>query len=156
MIVRTKKYRLTPSTYIRIALTNVFRQQWWVGLLFIAVATGLFFAQYKISAIVTAVLSLLYIVFWWVQFYSVTKMEENKLMFTRLFYEISRDRITIFLNTKQGMPVDWKQIVSVRQGKDYFLFSLSAAHFIYLPYSAFQGQQQINLVHMLLKNKKLI
>lgn len=156
MIVRTKKYRLTPSKYIRIALSNIFRGQWWISLFFIAGATGLFWMGYKISAIVTIVLLPLYILFWWIQFYSLTKMEDNQLMFERLFYEISRERIIIFLNTKQGMPIDWKQIVSARQGKDYFLFFISKAQFIYLPYSAFQGEQQINLVHMLLKNKKLI
>jgi hypothetical protein len=156
MIVKTKKYRLTPSKYIRIALTNIFREQWWIGILFIGGAAGLFFIVYKISAIVTIVLLLLYMLFWWIQFYSLTKLEDNKLMFERLFYEINKDRIIIFLNTKQGMSIDWKQIVSVRQGKDYFLFFISKAQFIYLPYHAFQGEHQINLVHMLLKNKKLI
>lgn len=156
MIVRTKKTKLSRATYIQIGLMNVLRQQWWIGILVIGAAIGLFFASYKIPSIVVASLPFLYMLFWWTQFYGVTTLEENQLMFERLFYELNNERMIVFLNTKQGMPIDWKQVTSARQGKDYFLIIISKAHFVYLPYSAFQGEQQINLVHMLLKNKKLI
>lgn len=156
MIIRTKKTKLSPSAYIRIAMLNILREQWWVGILAIGAAAGLLWATYKISAIIVGVLLILYILFWWTQVYGLTKLEENQLMFERLFYELNNERLIIFLNTRQGMPIDWKQINSARHGKDHFLLFISKGQFIYLPHSAFQNQQQINLVHILLKNKKLI
>ena len=155
MIIRTKKYRLTPSKYIRIALTNLLRKQWWVAFLFIGASAALYYASYTILSLVVPGLLLLYILFWWIQFFTLTKVEDNQLMFARLFYEINKERIIMFLNTKQGMPIDWKQIKSVREGKDYFLFYISMAQFIYLPHSIFQGDQQVHLLRMLLKNKKI-
>ena len=156
MTVKTKKYRLSPSTYIRIALLNVLRQQWWLWSLLI-VATGVvFLLGYRYWALIPAGLLLLYFLFWWVQFFGLTRIQDNKLMFERLFYELSKERVIIFLTTKQGMPIEWKQITSAKHGKDYFLLFISKAQFIYLPYSVFQSEQHINLVDMLLKNKKLI
>ena len=155
MIIKTKKTRLTPSKYIRIALLNILRQQWWIILPTVALSAGIYYMEYKKSAIIPPVLLLLYMLFWFVQFYSLTQMEENKLLFGRLFYEINRERIIIFLDSKRGMPIDWKHITSVRIGKNYFMFMLSKVQFIYIPHGAFQNEQQVKLVCTLLKNKKL-
>lgn len=156
MIVKTRKTRLSPSKYIRLALLNILRQQWWVGLIAIALSAGLFYMEYQKSAIIPPVLLLLYVLFWFIQFYSLTKMEENQLLFGRLFYEFNKERVIIYLDSKRGMPIDWKHIVAARAGKDHFMLMLSKVQFIHVPYGAFQNQQQVDLVHMLLKGKKLL
>lgn len=156
MIVKTKKYRLSPSHYVRIALWNLFRGQWWISLISMAFSGAIFYVGYPIASMLPMLLLLLYVLFWWIQLYGVTKMEDNRLMFERLFYELSKDRVVIFLSTKQGMPIEWKQITSAREGKDYFILFISKVQFIYLPFSIFQGEQPLHLTRMLLKNKKLI
>ncbi|MEM7362163.1 MAG: YcxB family protein [Bacteroidota bacterium] len=156
MIIKTRKTRLTPSKYIRLALWNIFRQQWWLSLIVAALSGGLFYMEYVKSAIVPPVLLLLYVLFWVFQFYTLTRMDESKLLFERLFYEFNKERVVIYLDSKRGMPIDWKHVMSAREGKDHFMLMLSKAHFIYIPYGAFQNQQQVNLVRMLLKGKKLL
>lgn len=156
MIVKTKKTRLSPSKYIRVSMLNILRQQWWISIPAILISAGLVYLDYKKFAVIPAILLVLYVLFWFIQFYSLTKMEENKLLFGRLFYEFNKDRVIIFLDSKRGMPIEWKRVVSARVGKDYFMLMLSKVQFIYIPHGAFQNEQQINLVRMLLKNKKLI
>ena len=156
MMIRTKKYRLSSSKYIKMGFLNAIYQQWWIwGLLVIGGATSFYF-KYYISGAVTLGLLLLYFVFWWVQFYGVTKVEQNQLMFESLFYEISNQRLVMFLNTKQGMPIDWKQITSAKKKKDHFILFLSLAQFIYLPYNIFRGPQEVQMITVLLKNKRLL
>ena len=42
MIVKTKKYQLETSTYIKLGLTNILKEQWWVVLIAIAIGCGYF------------------------------------------------------------------------------------------------------------------
>ena len=156
MVIKTKKTRLSPSKYIKIALLNVLRQQWWLMLPVAALTGVLIYLGYAKWSFIPGLLLLLYALFWLFQFYSLTKMEENQLLFGRLFYELNNDRLIIFLDSKRGMPIDWKQIKSVRLGKKSFMFMLSRIQFIYLPFSAFQNAQQIKLAKILLQNKKLL
>lgn len=156
MIVKTKKYQLTTNTYIRLGLSNVVREQWWVFLVALGIMSGSFFIR-TIWFIVVGIVGLLfYILFWGVQFYGITYLEQNKLLFERLRYEISSQQIIMQLNTKQGMPIAWEQVKRARQGKDYFLLVISKAHLIYLPYKVFQGNHEVKFLETILKRRSLI
>ena len=42
MIVKTRNYRLEKKDYRRLALKNILREQWWVGLIALAICLGFF------------------------------------------------------------------------------------------------------------------
>ena len=153
MTIHTKKYRLEPNKYIRLALWYTLRRQWWVfPLLIILGGTPAAymgnFVWFSISLLGLA----LYLFFWLMQFYSVITM--NKLLFERISYEITHQHVTMQITSKHGMVIPWNNIKKVKVGKKDFSLIISSVQFIYLPHKIFGGQYEIDFLHTLLKRKK--
>ena len=156
MIVKTKKYKLPIATYIQLGLGNIIRTQWWVGLIFLVIISGTFFIK-TIWFIVAAIVALiLYFLFWVVQFYGMTQLEQSQLMFERLSYEITSKQLMIQLNSRQGMPILWDQVGHARKGEKYFLFIISKVHLIHLPFKIFNSEHEIKFVTTLLQRKGIL
>jgi len=156
MIAKTKKYKLTTNTYMQLGLRNIIREQWWVFLIALAIVSGTFFVRTIWFVLGASMGLLLYFLFWLIQFYGITYLEQNRLLFERLCYEISSQQIIIQLTSKQGMPIAWEQVKRATQGKDYFLLVISKTHLIHLPYKIFNSKHEIKLVETILKRKALI
>lgn len=153
MIVKTKKYKLESGTYIKMGLVNVLKEQWWVILIAVAIACGYFWiaSWWWISMAILAYL--LYLLFWVIQFAGVTQMEQNKVMFEKMAYEIDSRQILMKLNTKQGMPINWNMIKKVETTKDAFVLTMSKAQFIHLPYKIFNSENDKKFVETILRRK---
>jgi hypothetical protein len=156
MIAKTRKYKLTANTYMQLGLRNIVREQWWVFLIALAIVSGTFFVKTIWFVLGASLGLLLYFSFWLIQFYGITYLEQNKLLFERLSYEISSQQIMIQLTSKQGVPIAWEQVKRATQGKDYFLLVISKAHLIHLPYKIFNSKHEIKFVETILKRKALI
>ncbi len=153
MIVKTKKYKLATGTYIRMALQNVLKEQWWVFLIAIAIACGTFIIPSNWWWIGALIALALYVLFWVIQFAGVTQMEQSKILFDKLAYEINSQQIMIKLNSKQGMPIKWENIKKAIKGKDYYLFIVSKAQMIHLPFKVFKTENEIKFIETILKRK---
>jgi hypothetical protein len=155
MIVKTKNYRLEKKDYIRFALGGVLRQQWWVSLIVLAIAAGYFWIP-SIWWFIGAVLGGgLYLLFWWIQFYGVTQLDQGKMLFERFSYEITSQQILMKLNAREGMPMKWDQIKRARVGKDFFLLVVNKAQVIHLPFRIFNTDNERKFVLSILKTKGL-
>ena len=122
----------------------------------LVIVSGTFFVKTIWFVLGASIGLLLYFSFWVIQFYGITYLEQNKLLFERLRYEISSQHIMIQLTSKQGMPIAWEQVKRATQGKDYFLLVISKAHLIHLPYKIFNSKHEIKFVETILKRKTLI
>ena len=156
MIIKTKKYKLESNTYIKLALQNVLTEQWWVILIVVALFGGYFIIPNIWWFIGPLIAFALYIIFWLIQFAGVTQLEQSKILFERLAYEITSQQILIKVNTKQGMPIKWDQIKKARIGKDYFLMMVSKAQMIHLPFKVFNTDNERKFLETILKRKQLI
>jgi hypothetical protein len=155
MIIRTRKYKLEQGEYIKLAMLNVLREQWWVGLIFLAIC-AMYFVLPSIWWIIGAVIALiLYLLFWLVQFAGVTQMEQSKILFDRLSYEITSQQIMIKLNPKQGMPMPWAQVKKAQVKKDAFVLIISKAQLIHLPYKIFNSDNERKFLQTILRKKGL-
>ncbi|MCK5664121.1 MAG: hypothetical protein KAI17_11575, partial [Thiotrichaceae bacterium] len=105
MIVKTKKYKLETGTYIKEAMVNVLIKQWWVSLIVVALCSGYLIIPNVWWFWGTAIAVILYLLFWVIQFTGVTQLEQSKILFERLSYEISSQQVLIKLSSKQGMPI---------------------------------------------------
>jgi hypothetical protein len=155
MLVKTRNYRMEKKDYIRLAFKNVLLQQWWVGLIVIAICLGFIWVQsiwWFIAAIVGAGL---YLLFWWLQFYGVTQLDQGKMLFERYSYEISSQQILMKLNAREGMPIKWDQIKKAQIGKDHFLLFINKAQLIHLPFKIFTTENEKKFVMSILKTKGL-
>ena len=156
MIVKTKKYKLENSTYIKLAMKNILREQWWVFLIALAIMCGYFFAP-SIWWIIGALIALvLYILFWLIQFAGVTQLEQNKILFEKLSYEITSQQVLIKVNARQGMPLNWTNIKKAEVGKDAFNLFVSKAQLIHLPYRIFNTDNERKFVETILRRKGYI
>ncbi|MFW5762426.1 MAG: YcxB family protein [Cyclobacteriaceae bacterium] len=156
MIVKTKKYKLKTGTYVKLGMKNILRQQWWVFLIAIAIASMAFFIWSIWWIIGAAIALILYILFWLIQFYGIPQLEQNKILFDRLNYEISSKEIMIKVNPRQGMPLKWDNIKRASIGKDYFLLVVSKAQLIYLPFKIFNTENERKFMETVLKRKGYI
>lgn len=156
MIVKTKKYKLESGTYIKLALKNVLKQQWWVFLIALAICAGYFWIPNVWWIIGAGIALVLYILFWLIQFAGVTQLDQTKMLFEKLAYEINSQQILIKLNARQGMPIKWDQIKKAQVGKDHFVLVVNKAQLIHLPYRIFNNDNDRKFVESILKRKGLI
>jgi hypothetical protein len=156
MIVRTRKYKLPTGKYIRIALAGVIRQQWWVFLIVGAIMCGAFFVWSHWWITGALIAYALYLLFWLIQFAGITQLEQGKVLFERLSYEITSQQILIKLTSKQGMPVKWEQVKRARKTKDAFVLFLSKVQLIHLPFKIFNSDAERKFLETVLKRKGYI
>lgn len=156
MIVKTKKYQLGTRKYIKLGMLNILRSQWWVILIALAIASMTFIIPSNWWWIGSLIAFVLYGVFWLIQFAGVPQLEQNKILFERLNYEITSQQILIKLNPKQGMPMKWENIKKAFIGKDFYLLILSKAQFIYLPFKIFNSDNERKFMETILRRKNYI
>lgn len=156
MMVKTKNYRLEKKDYIRFAFWGVLRQQWWAGLIVVAICLGFIWIQ-SIWWFVAALLGAgLYMLFWYIQFYGVTQLDQGKMLFERFSYEITSQQIIMKLNAREGMPMKWDMIKKAIVGKDYFLLIVNKAQIVHLPFRIFNTDNERKFLLSILRTKGLI
>lgn len=157
MIVKTKNYKLDKKTYVKIALQSVLRRQGWMAALGAFVICLGFIWIPSVWWFVGAIVGLaLYVLFWWIQFYGVTQMEQGKMLFEKFSYEITSQQIMMKINPREGMPLKWDQITRANIGKDYFVLFVNKAQLIYLPFKIFNTENERKFLSSVLKNKGLV
>ena len=156
MIVKTKKYKLETGTYIKEAMVNVLIKQWWVSLIVLALCSGYLIIPNVWWFWGTAIAVVLYLLFWVIQFTGVTQLEQSKILFEKLSYEISSQQVLIKLSSKQGMPIKWDQIKSAKVSKDRIVLIVNSAQMVYLPFKVFKTENERKFVETILKRKGYI
>ncbi|MFC5412781.1 YcxB family protein [Larkinella bovis] len=181
MIIKTKKYALDQKTYISLAMRSWVKQNWYWGFVPLALIlinvilnlTGVYSNWWIYLVIV--LLTILYVLFWAVQFTGITQMEQTKTLFQKYVYEIDSRQILLKLNAREGGILKWDQIRSVTKDKDAYIMVVSNdqamtgmkvnwlakivakgmknAQFIYLPYSIFTTENELKFMDTLLKRK---
>jgi hypothetical protein len=156
MIVKTRNYRLEKKEYRRMALENILKKQWWVSLIALAICFGYFWVPSLWWFIAALLGAGLFVLFWWIQFYGVTQLDQSKMLFERFSFEITSQQIVLKINAREGMPMKWDQIKSAKIGKDYFLLFVNKAQLIHLPFKIFNSENERKFVTSILKTKGLI
>jgi hypothetical protein len=98
----------------------------------------------------------LYVLFWLIQFAGITQLEQGKILFERLNYEITSQQILIKISTKQGMPIKWEQIKRANKTKTGFVLWMSKVQLIYLPFKIFNSENERKFIETILKRKEYI
>jgi hypothetical protein len=157
MIVKTKNYKLEKKTYIKLALKNILIQQGWIaGLVALAICLCYLWIP-SVWWFIGAFLGLgLYILFWWIQFFGVTQLDQGKMLFEKFSYEISSQQILMKINPREGMPMKWDQIQKASIGTDFFLLFVNKAQLIYLPFKIFNSENERKFLTSVLRTKGFI
>ena len=138
------------------ALGSVLKEQWWTIPIAVAICL-LYFWIPSVWWIIAGVLAYgLYILFWLIQFYGVTQLDQGKMLFERFSYEITSQQIVMKINAREGMPLKWDQIKRARQGKNYYLLFVNKAQLILLPFKIFNSDNERKFLGSILKTKGLL
>jgi hypothetical protein len=157
MIVKTKNYRLEKKTYINLAFKSIMKQQGWMaalGAFVICLGYVWIPSIWWFVGAFTGVL--LYLLFWYIQFYGVTQLEQSKMLFEKFFYEITSQQILMKINAREGMPIKWDQIQKAAIGKDFFVLYINKAQLLYWPFKIFNTENERKFVTSILKTKGLV
>src|SRR6187455_711185 len=147
MVVKTKNYKLEKKTYINLAFKNIIKQQGWIAGLIALAFCALYFVLPSIWWIIGGFIGFgLYLLFWYIQFYGVTQLEQGKMLFEKFSYEITSQQILMKLNPREGMPLKWDQIKSATIGKDHFVLFVNKAQLIYWPFKIFNTDNERKFV----------
>jgi hypothetical protein len=157
MIVRTKNYKLEKKTYINLAFKSVMARQGWIAAAGAIAICLLYFWIASIWWFIAAVIAVgLYLLFWYIQFYGVTQLEQGKMLFERFTYEITSQQILMKINPREGMPLKWDQIKRATVGKDHFVLFVNKAQLIYWPFKIFNTDNERKFVASILRTKGLV
>ncbi len=158
MIIKTKKYQLDTSFYIKTALMEVMREFWWAWFVpvVILIAGAIFPVAFWWCFSGAILISILYVLFWWIQFAGATQLEQNKMMFDKYSYEIDSRQILMKKNSREGMTIQWNMIKSVKKTKEGYLLFLSRGQFFYFPFSLFKSDIETRFLESVLKRKELL
>jgi hypothetical protein len=157
MIVKTKNYKLEKKTYVSIAFKNILKQQGWIaGIVVVALCLCSLWIPSMWWFIGAAIGLGLFLLFWWIQFYGVTQMEQGKMLFERFSYEISSQQVLMKINPREGMPLKWDQFKKAFIEKDAFVLFVNKAQIIYLPFRIFNTENERKFLTSILKNKGLL
>ena len=141
---------------MRAGLKNVFIDQWWVLLIVAAISAMTFVIPSNWWWIGALIAFTLYILFWVIQFAGVTQLEQSKMLFDKLSYEIDSRQILIKLNSKQGMPMKWEQVKRAWMDKKQFVLVINKAQMMLFPFTVFKTQNEVKFIETILKRKGLI
>lgn len=153
MIIRTKKFQMNKSQYIKKGFFNLLIEQWWVFIIYLGICGMNYFIPSLWWIIGGSIALFLYLIFWLIQFFGVTQVEQSSYMFERLSYEISSNQLMMKINNKQGMPIKWESIKKVKIQSDGFLFKLNVVQFIIFPFRVFNNENEIRFLKSILNRK---
>lgn len=155
MLIKTKNYKLETKQYIKIAMISLLKKEWWYVALPIAIILPTIWipSGWWWTGGITVFIG--YLLFWLIQFTGITQMEQGKILFEKLHYEITSQQILIKMNSKQGMPLKWDQIKRAYITKNAFILCVSKAQIVHLPYKIFTNENQIKFVKSILQKKHI-
>lgn len=157
MIVKTKNYKLEKSIYINLAFKRIMAQQGWIAIVGALAICAMYFVVPSIWWIIGAVVAfLLYLLFWYVQFYGVTQLEQGKMLFEKFSYEITSQQILMKINPREGMPIKWDQVKRAEVKKDAFVLFINKAQLIHWPFRIFNTENERKFVTSVMRTKGLI
>lgn len=163
MIVKTKKFTLDKKKYINMAFTRQIKKSWYWLLIPLAVMilgpilhyTGVYKNWWIL--ITGFVGGLLYIAFWYIQFYAATQMEQNAQMFDKFAYEIDSRQILVKVNKREGGVIKWDTIQSAEKLENNdFLLHIARGQFLHFPKNVFNSEHDMKLMENILRRKSLL
>ena len=77
MIIRTKKFQMNKSQYIKKGFFNLLIEQWWVFIIYLGICGMYYFIPSLWWIIGGSIALFLYLIFWLIQFFGVTQVEQS-------------------------------------------------------------------------------
>ncbi|WP_187262262.1 hypothetical protein [Pontibacter beigongshangensis] len=177
LAIRTKKYQFDKNTYTTMALKQIWRKDWWYALIPLALfllPTLYSFSWWWVASAI--VVTILFVLIRSAQVMGVTQMEQSKVLFEKLYYEIDQRQVLMKRNDREGMALTWDMIDRATLKDDAYLLWLKEPGadqlpkgfrgwlartfqvpvFFHLPFRIFNSPNDIKLMESMLRRKNLL
>lgn len=158
--VFTRKTEMDKKLYINMALKKALRKYWFAFFVPPALLIpGFIWPSSMIWMVVTSiVVTILYVLFWYMQFYGMTILPQGKQLFEKQLFAILPEYIGVMKSEKdpQGMMLPYDKIEQVEKTGNSYIIHLTMAHIVIMPFDIFQSQQDMNYFEALLRKYKLL
>ncbi len=162
MLIKTKKYELTPKTYRRVGIRYILRKQWWLP---VAIFVGVIVLNIIINALgyrnwwiymLAPLGAWLWYLFWWIQYTGIPQLPQNQVMFEKYSYEISSQNILMKKTPQEAMMFKWDLIKEAYKSKDAITLVISKGQFLHFPFKIFNSENEIKFLETILMRKNLL
>ena len=158
--ILTKKTQMDVKQYIQLGMKKVIRKFWFAFLVPPALLLpAIIWPGALVWLIVTAlVVTILYFVFWYVQFYGLSIAPQGKALFERQLYAITPEYLGMMKSETdpQGMMIPWDKIELVERTDKEFVMHLTLAHMLIIPFDIFKSQQDQNFAEAIMRRRNLL
>lgn len=162
MLIKTKKYELTPKMYRRVGMQYILRKQWWLP---VAIFVGIVALNIIINALgyknwwiytLAPLGAWLWYLFWWIQYTGIPQLPQNQVMFEKYSYEISSQNILMKKTPQEAMMFKWDLIKEAHKSKDAITLVISKGQFLHFPFKMFNSENEIKFLETILMRKNLL
>ncbi len=159
LAIKTKKTSIEKNKYIMLCMRQLFSSQWKYSAIPLILILGNFalnyFKVYKNIWIYIFILIAVigYILFWLIQFAGITSLAQYKQLFDKYRYEIDSRQILMKISEKEGGVIKWDMIQRAYKEKDAYVLEMAKYQFIYLPFSAFNNENDKKLMDKIFRDK---
>jgi hypothetical protein len=162
MLIKTKKYELTPKMYRRVGMQYILRKQWWLP---VAIFVGIIALNVIINALgyknwwiytLAPLGAWLWYLFWWIQYTGIPQLPQNQVMFEKYSYEISSQNILMKKTPQEAMMFKWDLIKEAHKSKDAITLVISKGQFLHFPFKMFNSDNEIKFLETILIRKNLL
>lgn len=158
--ILTKKTQMEVKQYIQLGMKKVIRKFWYAFLVPPAIIIpGFIWTGALVWLIVGALLvTILYFLFWYVQFYGLSIAPQGKALFERQLFAITPDFVGMMKSETdpQGMMIPWDKVTQVDRTDKEYVLHLTLAHMVIIPFEVFKSQQDQNFTEAILRRRNLL
>ena len=151
MHIKTKEFQLTKGEYFNIITLKYFKRKWWLFILLFLIAGLLWLLGRFYIALFINVFTIIYPIFLIVFFWIYSNSKKNKIFYTKRFYEVDNEFLSAYLEDGSLQKIKLDNIIKVVKTSKYYLLYISITQFFYIPFNAFNNEEELNNFDGLLK-----
>ncbi len=159
------------------ALKQIWRKDWWyalIPLVLFLLPTLYSFSWWWVAGAI--IITILFVLLRSAQVMGVTQMEQSKVLFEKLYYEIDQRQVLMKRNDREGMALTWDMIDRASLQDDAYMLWLKEPGkemlpkgfrgwlaktfqvpvFFHLPFRIFNSSNDIKLMESMLRRKNLL
>ena len=149
-MIKTKEFTMTQQEYFRITLTGYFRQRWWA---WTPLSLGTIYCltifppeQWPIFLAIFIGTFVYYVLIYW----RFAHSDENRAYFQPYHINFAQEHIEIY-RSDDFSRIGFDSLGKIKRRSQYMQLYVAKTQFIYVPYSAFESQHDLERLNTLLQ-----
>jgi hypothetical protein len=154
MLIKTKEFQFPKSLYFMILFKSSLTKSWWIVALLASMAVYQGVKGFSKSLLLLGGLAMVFPSYLVIRCWVHASSKKNRLFFKERSFEIDYQFLISRFPDGTENKIKLDTIIGVRKKKKAYHLFISKRQFIYLPYSAFYSDKDINYFESILRTRK--